>query len=242
MVIFGIIPSYSLTFWPKIAHFHHFFICYQNQSISIVVISRKNTKVIALRFGQKSLIFITPQSAMKINQFQFWSWFGKIPRLYPYFLPQILISSPVNLQSNSINSIMIICGQTYQGYSLTFWPKIPHFHHLSFCNQNQSIQFWSFVGKNIKVIALLFGHKSLISSLFNLQLKSINSILVFVGKNTKVIALRFGQKSLIFITCPICNQNQSISILVMFRKIPRLYPYFLPKHRSFSSPVNLQSK
>ena len=73
--------GYSLTFWPKIAHFHHFSICNRHQSISILVISRQNTKVIALLFGQKSLIFITFQSAIEINQFQFWSFFGKIPRL-----------------------------------------------------------------------------------------------------------------------------------------------------------------
>ena len=73
--------GYSLTFWPKMPHFHHFSICNQNQSVSILVIFRQNTKVIALLFGQKCLIFITFQSAIKINQFQFWSFFGKIPRL-----------------------------------------------------------------------------------------------------------------------------------------------------------------
>ena len=73
--------GYSLTFWPKMPHFHHFSIRNQNQSISILVIFRQNTKVIALLFGQKCLIFITFQSAIKINQFQFWSFFGKIPRL-----------------------------------------------------------------------------------------------------------------------------------------------------------------
>ena len=31
-------------------------------------------------FGQKWLIFITFQSAIKMNEFQFWSFFGKIPR------------------------------------------------------------------------------------------------------------------------------------------------------------------
>ena len=36
-----------------------------------------NTKVIALRFGQKSLIVITFQSAIKINEFQFWSYLAK---------------------------------------------------------------------------------------------------------------------------------------------------------------------
>ena len=73
--------SYSLTFWPQMPHFHHFSICNKNQSISILVIFRQTTKVIALLFGQKCLIFITFQSAIKINQFQFWSFFGKIPRV-----------------------------------------------------------------------------------------------------------------------------------------------------------------
>ena len=73
--------GYSLTLWPKIAHFHHFPIYNQNQSISMLVSCRQNTKVIALLFGQKSNIFITFQSAIKINQFQCWSSFGKIPRL-----------------------------------------------------------------------------------------------------------------------------------------------------------------
>ena len=73
--------GYSLTFWPKIADLDHFSICNQNQSISILVIFRQNTKVIALLFAQTSLIWITFQSAIKINQFQFWSFFGKIPRL-----------------------------------------------------------------------------------------------------------------------------------------------------------------
>ena len=104
--------GYSLTFWPNLAHFHHFSICNQNQSISISVIFRsifgQNTKAIALLFGQNWLIFITFQSAIKINQFQFRSFFA-------HFWPK------------------------YQGYSLTFWPKLAHFHHFSICNQNQSI-------------------------------------------------------------------------------------------------------
>ena len=39
----------------------------------------------------------------------------------------------------------------YQGYSLTVWPKLAHFHHFSMCTQNQSISmsviFGSFLGK-----------------------------------------------------------------------------------------------
>ena len=128
--------GYSLTFWPKMPHFHHLSICNQNQSISIVVIFRQNTKVIALLFGQKCLIFITFQSAIKINQFQFWSFFGKIP-----------------------------------GYSLTFWPKMPHFHHFSICNQNQSISILVIFRQNTKVIALLFGQKCLIFITFQSAIK-----------------------------------------------------------------------
>ena len=71
----------SLALWPKIPKFHHFSICNQNQSIANLVICEQNTKAIALRFGQKCLMFITFQSAIKTNQFQMWSFLSKIPRL-----------------------------------------------------------------------------------------------------------------------------------------------------------------
>ena len=73
--------DYSLTFWPELPHFHHFSFCNQNQSISISVTLGQNTKAIALLFGQNCLILITFQSAIKINQFQFRSFWAKIPRL-----------------------------------------------------------------------------------------------------------------------------------------------------------------
>ena len=73
--------GYSLTVWPQIAHFHHFSMFNQNQSISNLVICHQNTKAIALLSGQKSLIFITFQCSIKINQFQIWSFVTKIPRL-----------------------------------------------------------------------------------------------------------------------------------------------------------------
>ena len=73
--------GYSLTVCPKLAHFHHFSMCNQNQSISILVNFRQNTKAIALLFAQNWLIFITFQCAIKINQFQFGSFVAKIPRL-----------------------------------------------------------------------------------------------------------------------------------------------------------------
>ena len=128
--------GYSLTFWPKLAHFHHFSICNQNQSISNLVIFWQNTKVIALLFGQTWLIFITFQSAIKINQFQIWSFLA-----------------------------------IYQGYSLTFWPNMAHFHHFSICNQNQSISNLVIFWQNTKTIALLFGHNWLIFITFQSAIK-----------------------------------------------------------------------
>ena len=153
-------------------HFHHFSICNQNQSISILVIFGQNTKVIALLFGQKCLIFITFQSAIKINQFQSWSFLGKIPRLQPDFLAKhASFSSLFNLQSKSINFNLGHFWAKYQGYSLTFWPKMPHFHHFSICNQNQSISILVIFGQNTKVIALLFGQKCLIFITFQSAIK-----------------------------------------------------------------------
>ena len=247
--------GYGLTFWPKLAHCHHFSICNQNQSISILVIFRQNTKVIALLIGKKSLIFITFQSAIKINQFQFWSFVGKIPRLWPYFLAKNRsFSSLFNLQSQSINFNFGDLSAKYQGYSLTFWPKIPHFHHFSICNQTQSISILVSCRQNTKVIALLFGQTCLIfiifqsaikinqfqfwsffgkiprlwpyflaknasfSSLFNLQSKSINFNFGHFSAKYQGYSLTFWPKIPHFHHFSICNQNQSISILVIFRQ------------------------
>ena len=153
--------GYSLTFWPTIAHFHHFSLCNQSQSISSLVIFRQDTKIIALLFGQKSLIFITFQSAIKVNQFQCWSFFGKIPRLQPYFLAKNRsFSSLFNLQSKSINVNVRHLLSKYQGYSLTFCPQIAHCHHFSICNQSQLMSIFVIFQLITKVIALLFGHIS----------------------------------------------------------------------------------
>ena len=118
------------------AHFHHFSMFNQNQSISNLVIFEQNTKAIALLFGQKWLIFITFQCSIKINQFQIWS-----------------------------------CLSKNQGYSLTFWPKMAHFHHFSMFNQNQSISNLVIFEQNTKAIALLFGQKWLIFITFQCSIK-----------------------------------------------------------------------
>ena len=205
------------------AHFHHFSICNQHQSISNLVIFWQNTKAIALLFGQKWLIFITFQSAIKINQFQIWSFLAK-----------------------------------YQGYSLTFWPNMAHFHHFSICNQNQSISNLIIFWQNTKAIALLFGQKWLIFITFQSAIKinqfqiwsflakyqgysltfwpnmahfhhfsicnqnqSISNLVIF-WQNTKAIALLFGQKWLIFITFQSAITINQFQFWSFFAKIPRL--------------------
>ena len=176
--------GYSLTVWPKRAHFHHCSNCNQNQWIWILIIFRQNTKVIALLFGQNGLIFITVQSAIKINEFQFWSFVGKIPRLWPYVLAKNgSFSSLFNLQSKSMNLNFDHFSAKYQGYSLTFWPEMAHIHHFSICNQNQWISILVICRQNTKVIALLFGPQWLIFITFQSAIK-INEChcLSLVGK------------------------------------------------------------
>ena len=251
--------GYSLTFRPKLPHCHHFSICNQNRSISILVIFRQNTKGIALLFGQDCLSFIICQSAIKINQFQFWSFFGKIPRLQPYVLAKnASVSSLFNLQSKSINFNFGHFSAKYQGYSLTFWPKMPQFHHFLICNQNQSISILVICWQNTKVIALLFGQKCLIfitfqsaikinqfqfwsffgkiprlqpyfqaktaslSSLFNLQSKSINFNFGHFSAKYQGYNPTFWPRLPQFHHLSICNQNQSISILVSCRQYTRV--------------------
>ena len=190
----------------------------QTQSISNLVIFEQNTKAIALLFGQKSLIFITFQCSIKINQFQIWSFMSKIPRLQPYFLAKNRsLSSLFNGQSNSINFKFGQFGATYQGYSLTFWPNIAHFHHISMLNQNHSFSNLVIFEENTKAIALLFWPK--LAHFHHLSMFNHNqsaSNLVIFQQNTKAIALLFRPKIAHFHHFSMFNQNQSISNLVIF--------------------------
>ena len=137
-----------------------------------MVIYGQNTKAIALLFGQKSLIWITCQSAIKINQFQFWSFLGKIPRLWHFFLAKHpSISLLINLQSQSINVNFRHFSAKYQGYSLTFWPNIADLDHFSICNQNKPTSILVIFRQNTKAIALLFGQPSLIVITFQSPIK-----------------------------------------------------------------------
>ena len=191
--------GYSLTFWPNLAHFHHFSMCNQNQSTSISVIFGQNTKAIALLFGQ---IFIGSFSSLfnvqsKSINFNFGHFWAKYQGYSLTFWPKLAhfhhfsmclakigsVSSLFNVQSKSINFNFGHFWAKYQGYSLTFWPKLAHFHHFSMCNQNQSTSISVIFGQNTKAIALLFGQNWLIFITFQCAIK-INQLQFrsFLGK------------------------------------------------------------
>ena len=219
--------GYSLTFWPTMAHFHHFSICNKNQSISISVISRS--------------------CLGKISRLQpyFLANIGLFSSLFN------LQSTSMNF---NFGHFSLIVGQNTKGIALLFLPKLAHFHHFSICNKNQSISISvisrSCLGKIPRLQPYFLANIGLFSSLFNLQSTSMNfnfgHFSLIVGQNTKGIALLFLPKLAHFHHFSICNQNQSISISVIsgsfLGKIPRLQPYFLAKLGSFSSLFNLQSK
>ena len=152
-------------------HFHHFSIYNQNQSISILVIFRQNTKAIALLFGHKCLNFHHFSIYNSIN-FNFGHFSAKYQGYSLSFWPKMpQFSSLFNLQSKSINFNFGHFSAKYQGYSLTFWPQMPHFHHFSIYNQNQSMSILVIFRQNTKAIALLFGHKCLIFITFQSTIK-----------------------------------------------------------------------
>ena len=196
-------------------NFHHLSICNQNQSISNLVICHQNTKAIALLFGYKCLIFITFQCALKINQFQFWSFFTNLPSLQPYFLAtNASFSSLVNLQAQSINFKFGHLSPKYQGYSLTFWPNLPHFHHLSICNQNQSISIVVLFTTIPRSQPYFLATNASLSSLFNLQSKSVNFKFGHVSPKYQGYSLTFWPDMPYFHHFSLCSQHQSISNLV----------------------------
>ena len=151
-------------------HFQHLSIWTKDQSISNLIICHQNTKAIALLFGEKCLIYISFQSAIKITQFQIWSFVTKTPMLYPYFLAKnASFSALFTLHSKAINFKFEHLSPKYQGYSLTVWPNMPHFHHFSICNQSQSISNVVICHQTTKAIALLFAKNASFSALVNLD-------------------------------------------------------------------------
>ena len=136
--------GYSLTFSPKMPQFHHFSISNQNQSISTLVIFHQNTKAIALLFGQKCLIFITFQSAIKFNQFQLWSFFTKLPTCWPNLLHFHHFS--ICNQNQSISNLVIF-HQNTKAIALLFGQNWLIFITFQSAIKINQFQLWSFFTK-----------------------------------------------------------------------------------------------
>ena len=153
------------------AHFHHFSMFNQNQSISNLVIFHQNTKAIALLFGQNGSFSSLFNVQSKSINFKFGHFSPKYQGYSLTFWPKMAHFHHFNVQSNSINFKFGHFSPKYQGYSLTFWPNMAHFHHFSMFNQNQSISNLVIFHQNTKAIALLFGQTWLIFITFQCSIK-----------------------------------------------------------------------
>ena len=216
-------PQYqgsSLTFWPKLAHFHHFSICNHNQSISISVIFRsflakipRPQPCLSAKIGSFSSLFNLQSQSINFNVGHFSLIFGQNTKAIALLFRQnclifITFQYGIKIKQFHCRSVFAQCWPQYQGYSLTFWPKLAHFHHFSICNHNQSISISvivrSFLAKIPRLQPYLLANIGSFSSLFNLQSQSINfnfgHFSLIFGQNTKAITLLFYQNWLSFIT------------------------------------------
>ena len=159
--------GYSLTCCPNIAHFNHFSMLNQNQSISMLVIFGQTTKAIALLFGRHGSFSSPFNVKSKSINFIFGHLWAKCQDYSLTFWPKMPQFHHFNLQSKSITLTFGHLCAKYQGYSLTFRPNMAHFHHCSMFNQNQSISIVVIFGQNTMAIALLFGQKLLIFITFH---------------------------------------------------------------------------
>ena len=194
--------GYILTFWPTIVHFHHFSICNQNQSLSLLVISRQNTKVIALLFGQNrslSSLFNLQSKSITVTV-------GHLSANYQCYSltvwPKVAHFHHFSICSHTQSiSNLVILRQNTKAITLLFGHKWLIFITFQSAIKITHCHLCSFFGINTKVIGLLFGQKSLIVITFQSGI-TVNQFQFwsFIGNNTKVIALLFGQTSLIFIT------------------------------------------
>ena len=146
------------------AHFHHFSLFSQNQSISNLVIFEQTTKAIALLCFPNMAHF---HHFSMFNQNQsIWNLviFEQNTKAIALLFAQKWLNchqsiSLFTVQSKSINFTFGHFWGNHQGYSLTFFPNMAHFHHCSLFSQNQSISHLVIFEQNTKAIALLFAQK-----------------------------------------------------------------------------------
>ena len=149
--------------------------------------------------------------------------FHQTPKVIALLLGQYCSLSPLfNLPSKSINFNSGHLSSKTKGYSLTFWPKLAHFHHCLISNQNQSISILVICHQNAKVIALFLGKIGSFSPRVNLQSKSINFNSGRFSSKTKGYSLTAWPILAHYHHCLISHQNQSISILVICHQTPKV--------------------
>ena len=136
----------------------------------------KNTKAIALLSGQNSLIFITFQCSINLNQFQIWSFLSKIPRLQPYFFGQkslIFITFQCSIKINQFQ-IWSCCEQNTKAIALLFGQKSLIFITCQCSIKINQFQIWSFLSQIPRLQPYFLAKNRSFSSLINVQSKSIS--------------------------------------------------------------------
>ena len=180
--------AYSLTLWPKCAHFCHFSLYNQNLGKWFLVKIRQNTKPIALLFVQNSPIFATFHSTIKIWEKWFLVKIRQNTKPIALLFVQIRQFLPLfTLQSKSGKMIFGQNSLKFQAYSLTFCPKFAHFCHFSVSNQHLGKWFLVKIGQNTKAIALLFVQNSPIFATFHSTIKIWEND--FWSKFAKILSL-----------------------------------------------------
>ena len=172
---------YSLTFWPKFAHFCHFSISTQNHSHWIFVKIPQNTKCIALLFGQNLPIFATFEWRLKS---------GKNGRILAKNSPYTL-GILANFDENSM--WVILSGDWKVAKMGEFWPKSKAIHLVFwriltkiqcewFWVEIEKWQKWANFGQKVRLYTWYFGEFSpkFNVSDFEWRLKS--------GKNGRILA------------------------------------------------------
>ena len=186
--------AYSLTFWPKLAHFKHFSLQNQNLWNWFLVKIGQNTKPIALLFGQNwpilSTFHFAKSKSLKLIFGQNWQNSKPIALLFWPKLAQNQFQSTFHFAIQSALKL----GQNwpkYQAYSLTFWPILAQ----NFSSKSKILKL--IFGQNwakYQAYSLTFWPKLAHFKHFSLQNQNLwNWFLVKIGQNTKPIALLFGQ-------------------------------------------------
>ena len=153
--------GYSLTFCPNVAHCYHFSMCNQNQSMSISVIFRSflgkiPRPYLLAKIGSFSSLFNVQSKSINFNVGHFSLNFGQNTKAIALRFGQnwlifITFQCAIKINQFQCGSFLAQFWAKYQGYSLSVWPTLAHFHHFSMCNQNHSISmsviFGSFLGK-----------------------------------------------------------------------------------------------